>query len=223
MTFWYAPASAEADEQCSPSLLPLYPPKDTTTSPPAPRIALICVWSSPPVSARSPSHFGLHVAVGQHERQREELDAGRRHRRWSAICGLPQPRYSYGATAMLAPLGGGDMVGEVLGDGLGDGDFEGDADGLGGSFVPVNAVTVSLSTFGPPFAVVAVARIVLVPAASVQASPSGPIQVSQFAVAGNDTPDATTAPLTAMSIGRSTVVPLAYRSTTCARCRPTPR
>src|SRR5215475_14180995 len=115
MTFWYAPASAEADEQCSPSLLPLYPPKDTTTSPPAERIALICVWSLPPVSARSPSHFGLQVPS-------ESMNARVKYLMPVADitlvgdCGLPQPRYSYGATAMLAPLGGGEVVGEVLGD-----------------------------------------------------------------------------------------------------------
>src|SRR6185369_2811679 len=59
MTFWYAPASADADVHFSPSLLPLQPPKDTMTSPPAPRIALIFAWSSPPVSGREPSHIGL--------------------------------------------------------------------------------------------------------------------------------------------------------------------
>src|SRR2546430_6813315 len=59
MTFWYAPASADADEQCSPSLLPLKPPIDTMTSPPAPRIALIFDWSSPPVSGPLPSHIGV--------------------------------------------------------------------------------------------------------------------------------------------------------------------
>ena len=59
ITFWYAPASAEALEHFSPSLLPLQPPTETTTSPPAARMDLIALSSEPPVSAREPSHFGL--------------------------------------------------------------------------------------------------------------------------------------------------------------------
>src|SRR5438445_181608 len=61
MTFWYAPASALALEQNSPSLLPDQPPTDTVTSPPFARIRLIWVWSLPPVSGRLPSQAGLQV------------------------------------------------------------------------------------------------------------------------------------------------------------------
>src|SRR5437763_266953 len=80
-----------------------------------------------------------------------------------------------------------------------------------GGWVSPDVPTVSLSTFGPPLAVVAVARILLVPALR-------PIEnvlsahVSQLPVPGNDTPACTSVPLTLMSMGRSAVEPLAYRN-----------
>src|SRR5438552_14420627 len=83
-----------------------------------------------------------------------------------------------------------------------------------GEAVEVVAVVSSKSRksrFGPPFAVVAVARILLLPMAT-GAVTVFVAQVSQLAVAGNDTAVATVLPLIAMSIGRSTVVPLAYRN-----------
>ena len=42
---------------------PLAPPNDATTLPPAPRILLMVVWSTPPVSGRKPSHSGVHVVL----------------------------------------------------------------------------------------------------------------------------------------------------------------
>src|SRR3954453_12074809 len=98
ITFWYAPASADALEQCSPSLLPLQPPNDTTMSPPAERMELMADWSDPPVSARLPSHLGLQPPS-------ESMNASVSH--FTPVAditevgawGLPQPRYSYGATA----------------------------------------------------------------------------------------------------------------------------
>src|SRR4051812_10586473 len=93
MTFWYAPASADADEHFSPSLLPLQPPKDTTTSPPAARMALIFDWSSPPASGREPSHSGLQPPS-------ESMNASVRYltpvadMTVAGFCGLPQPKYS---------------------------------------------------------------------------------------------------------------------------------
>src|SRR5262245_37605474 len=101
MTFWYAPASAEAEVHFSPSLLPDQPPNDGMTSPPAARMLLIAVWSEPPVSARSPSHFGLQPPS-------DRMKASVNHLLPAAFitsagfCGLPQPRYSYGAAPMLA-------------------------------------------------------------------------------------------------------------------------
>jgi hypothetical protein len=59
MTRWYALASSPAVLQFSPSLLPDQPPNETTTSPPAARMALMVDWSVPPVSARAPSQAGL--------------------------------------------------------------------------------------------------------------------------------------------------------------------
>src|SRR4051812_2918480 len=65
------------------------------------------------------------------------------------------------------------------------------------------------SRLGPPPAVVAVRRMVLAPAFSgIVSVPS--VQVSQLAVGGNDRV-LTAVPLTAMSRGRSAVVPLAER------------
>ncbi len=58
ITFWYAAASASADSQFGPSLLPLQPPNEISTSPPLPRISSIACWSTPPVSGRLPSHAG---------------------------------------------------------------------------------------------------------------------------------------------------------------------
>src|SRR5689334_19974914 len=77
-----------------------------------------------------------------------------------------------------------------------------------GAWVSAAASRLIRSRLGPPLAVVAVARIVSVPAVS------GTLtvlvtQVFQSAVAGKDTPEATTVPPTEMSIGRSVEVPLA--------------
>src|SRR5438876_11497584 len=99
MTFWYAPASEDAEEHFSPSLLPLQPPKETTMSPPAERIELIFDWSSPPVSGRLPSHIGLQVpSESMNARVNQVIPV------WLitvvGLCGLPQPKYSYGATAI---------------------------------------------------------------------------------------------------------------------------
>src|SRR6266511_2858162 len=41
ITCWYAPASADADEQFGPSLFPDQPPKEISTSPPLARMVLI--------------------------------------------------------------------------------------------------------------------------------------------------------------------------------------
>src|SRR5437870_3289600 len=96
-------------------------------------MALMLVWSTPPVSGRDPSHAGLQPPS-------ESMNASVNHLSPVAamtsvgFCGLPQPKYSYGAAAM-APDGGG-----------------------------AASPTVSRSTFGPPFAVTAVARTVLTPA-----------------------------------------------------------
>src|SRR5215211_6090262 len=99
MTFWYAPASAEAEVHRSPSLVPLQPPKETTMSPPAERIELIFDWSPPPVSGRKPSHSGLQVpSESRNARVNQVIPV------WLitvvGLGGLPQPKYSYGATAM---------------------------------------------------------------------------------------------------------------------------
>src|ERR671917_196363 len=59
ITFWYAPASASAVAQFGPSLLPLQPPIDGTTSPPAARIAAMVLACAPPVSPLDPSQAGL--------------------------------------------------------------------------------------------------------------------------------------------------------------------
>src|SRR5215217_4769142 len=99
MTFWYAPAKAEALEHFSPSFLPAQPPNDTTTSPPPARIFPMAVASTPLVSERSPSHFGLqppsermNATVNQRIPVLAITSAG--------SCGLPQPKYSYGAAPM---------------------------------------------------------------------------------------------------------------------------
>src|SRR5438477_2886531 len=65
------------------------------------------------------------------------------------------------------------------------------------------------SRLGPPLAPVAVARTLLVPAGT-GALTETLCQVSQLAVGGKATAAATTVPLTAMSIGRLAVDPLAY-------------
>ena len=59
MAFWYAAASSPALPQELSSLLPLHPPNDGITSPPALRTVLIVCWSTPPVSGLPPSHCGL--------------------------------------------------------------------------------------------------------------------------------------------------------------------
>jgi hypothetical protein len=64
------------------------------------------------------------------------------------------------------------------------------------------------SALGPPFAVVAVILIVLDPASRLTVIALS-AQVSQLVVLSKATPEATTVPLTAMSIGRLVVVPFA--------------
>src|ERR687890_156882 len=96
MTLWYASASASGVAQFGPSLLPLHPPNDGTTSPPAARIALIVCWSTPPSSGRWLSHDGVQPPP-------ESTNASVNHRTPVllmtdvALCGLPHPRYRYGA------------------------------------------------------------------------------------------------------------------------------
>src|SRR5215218_3216150 len=82
--------------------------------------------------------------------------------------------------------------------------------GLVGGSVSAGAPTVSLSTLGPPLAVVAVTRTVLLPALKVALIVSV-AQVDQAPVPVNSCAAETTVPFTAMSIGRLVVVPLAYR------------
>ncbi len=77
-----------------------------------------------------------------------------------------------------------------------------------GAWVSAAASTVSLSRLGPPTGVVAVARILLPPAAR-SALIVFVAQVVQFAVGGKDTFGATTLPPIEMSMGRSAPVPLA--------------
>src|SRR6266508_1122515 len=103
ITCWYAPASALALLQFGPSLLPDQPPKEISTSPPPDRIALIVLWSTPPVNGRLPSHAGVQPPP-------ESMNA-------IVNClipvaditvetdgGSPQPSYRYGA-AILPPVG----------------------------------------------------------------------------------------------------------------------
>src|SRR4051794_9801637 len=78
--------------------------------------------------------------------------------------------------------------------------------GVGGSESVL--FTVSLSVFGPPFAVVAVARILFGPDARV-ACTVWVCHWSQVPVLPNARLAATFVPLTVTSIGRLTVVPLA--------------
>jgi hypothetical protein len=73
--------------------------------------------------------------------------------------------------------------------------------------------TVSLSTLGPPLAVVAVARTVFAPGFSVAVAVC---QVSHEPVPGKAGPATAGAPLTVMSIGRFVVVPLANRNASVA-------
>ena len=65
MTFWYAPASAAALPHELPSLVPAAPPKDTTTSPPALRIALTRLTIPDPFSAPEPSQAGLQPPLAR--------------------------------------------------------------------------------------------------------------------------------------------------------------
>src|SRR5690348_12674411 len=71
--------------------------------------------------------------------------------------------------------------------------------GAVGGLVSPGTPAVSLSTLGPPLAVVAVARIVLAPAESPTVNVTV-CQVSQLPVLGNDSALRTSVPLTEMSI-----------------------
>ncbi len=83
------------------------------------------------------------------------------------------------------------------------------------STLPADMSTSSQSTLGPPAAPVAVARMELVPA-SRAAMTDLVCQVSQLPVTANATPLATTVPLTAMSMVRLAVEPLAKRMASMA-------
>src|SRR6266498_3623463 len=71
------------------------------------------------------------------------------------------------------------------------------------------------STLGPPPAVVAVARIVLVPAFNVTMAVTV-CQVLHAPVGGKASSSANRVPLAVMSIGRFAVLPLAYRNVRAA-------
>jgi hypothetical protein len=71
-------------------------------------------------------------------------------------------------------------------------------------------LAVSLSTFGPPVAAVAVARTRFVPALTF-AEKLASCQVVQAPVPGKASAGLTVVPLTEIRIGRLAVVPLAYR------------
>src|SRR5690349_18737968 len=83
---------------------------------------------------------------------------------------------------------------------------------VGGTVSP-GTPTVSASTLGPPSAVVAVARILLVPAGSPTVKVTV-CHVSHPPVPGNASAPRTRVPFTEMSIARFTAVPLAYRIAT---------
>src|SRR3954451_15616550 len=78
---------------------------------------------------------------------------------------------------------------------------------VGGTVSP-GPPALSTSTLGPPLAVTAVARIWLVPAESPTVNVTV-CQVSQLPVLGKDSAERTSVPFTEMSIGRSTLAPLA--------------
>src|SRR2546430_1751 len=113
ITCWYAPASAAEEEQLGPSLLPLQPPKEMTMSPPAPRIALMFCWSTPPVSGRWLSHIGVQPPP-------ESMNASVNDLTPVAFItvvgagGLPQPKYRYGAAAVTPPPVGHPVVEPVV-------------------------------------------------------------------------------------------------------------
>ena len=65
ITFWYAPARAAALPQELPSLVPAAPPNETTTSPPALRIALTRLTIAEPVSEPEPSQAGLQPPLAR--------------------------------------------------------------------------------------------------------------------------------------------------------------
>src|SRR5688500_7254092 len=79
-----------------------------------------------------------------------------------------------------------------------------------GGGVVTPSTTVSRSRLGPPPAVVAVARTVLLPARGVAVTVAS-CQVDQAPVPGNASAALTSAPLTVIRIGRLTAVPLAKR------------
>src|SRR5687768_12832324 len=117
MTFWYAPASASGVAQFGPSLLPLQPPIDGTTSPPADRIAAMVSACAPPVRLLAPSQAGLQPL----EASTKAIVKALMPVAFMTVAGaggLPQPGYRYGADAILVPPGGvvgGWVVGPVVG------------------------------------------------------------------------------------------------------------
>src|SRR3954468_12614860 len=101
MTRWYAPARSAALLQTCSSHGPCAPPNEATTSPPAPRMLLIVLWSTPPVSGRLASHIGLQYPfVSTNAIVNHVIPVADMMVRGSGR--FPQPRYAYG----LAPIGG---------------------------------------------------------------------------------------------------------------------
>jgi hypothetical protein len=86
--------------------------------------------------------------------------------------------------------------------------------GVGG-WVSAGGPTCSRSRLGPPFAVVAVTRMVLAPATRVALTVLS-CQLLHAPVPGKLRPPAASVPLTVTSMGRSVVVPLANRNTRAA-------
>src|SRR4051812_17363972 len=102
MTVWYAPASALASRQLGPSLLPSQPPNETSTSPPAARIASIVCSSTPPLSGRWLSHIGLQPPPESMNAMVNALIPVAAITE-VALGGSPHPLYRYGAAASFVP------------------------------------------------------------------------------------------------------------------------
>ena len=77
MTCWYAPASACAEEQFGPSLLPLQPPNEDLDVAAGRRIALMVCWCGTAGQRPVTVPGGAAAAAGEHERHRELPDPGR--------------------------------------------------------------------------------------------------------------------------------------------------
>ena len=105
----WAPSSASSPEQVVSRYGPSAPPKETATSPPSARSALISPMIRESVSGIVPPHSGTQPALLPSMKARVKVFCPVACSIWASV-GVDWVMSMYGATFQLSPLGGGEVT-----------------------------------------------------------------------------------------------------------------